>query len=53
MVILYYCILVLTHGLAYYMGTKTQTEETQRYDIYLKWEHERWLEERKARHEDK
>lgn len=42
--------LLITHGVAYYMGTNERGDEAEMYDIYKKWEHEKWLAERKDRH---
>lgn len=47
---MYFMVLVITHSLAYWAGTQTQTDNrAEMYDIYLKWQHEKWLEERRER----
>lgn len=48
---IYFLLLLITHSLAWYMGTQTETDQAELYDIYLKWEHEKWLEERRERHD--
>lgn len=40
-------LLLATHCVAYYMGTSERSDDVEMYDIYKKWEHERWIEERK------
>lgn len=45
---MYFMILVITHSLAYWAGTQTQTDNrAEMYDVYMKWQHEKWLEERR------
>lgn len=40
-------VMLITHVIAYYLGANSETERVQMYDTYLKWEHEKWLEEHK------
>ena len=49
---MYFMILVITHSLAYWAGTQAQTDKAQMYDIYMKWQHEKWLEERRGHHDN-
>lgn len=40
-------LLLATHCVAYCMGRNERSDDVEMYDITLKWEHEKWLAERK------
>lgn len=50
---IYFLLLLITHTLAYWAGTQGQPDDrAELYDIYLKWQHEKWLEERRGHHDN-
>ena len=49
-----FLVLLITHTIAFYMGMHADTspDQVQMYDTYLKWEHEKWLEERREKRDN-